>query len=295
LSLTYVINLKAPGCSESRSLLQSHFTLIMIIGAVRRTAIPIYKAASATRLISVKSILHGSPEAKEVGELEVQQHSRLVARGKYLHGFEIHRVKPEAGDAYKKAAEKYYSAIKDDPKLNVKLTGSWETLVGEQDTFLHIVEYNNYEGYDKSTALIRESEHAKAYQEMLPFLTSRSSQLTQEFAFFPTSPPHAEGGIFELRSYQLKAGALLEWEHAWRAGIEARREFVAPIGAWFSQVGRLHHVHHMWQYPDLATRKEVREKAWQRDGWAETVSKTAQLARYMDSSILKPLPYSPLK
>ena len=99
---------------------------------------------------------------------------------------------------------------------------------------VHIIEYNNYEGYDKSTALIRESEvcilprtlfcclsyqvhfqHAKAYQEMLPFLTSRSSQLTQEFAFFPTSPPHAEGGIFELRSYQLKAGALLEWEHAW--------------------------------------------------------------------------------
>ena len=34
-----------------------------------------------------------------------------------------------------------------------------------------------------------------------------------------------------------------------RAGIEARRKFVAPIGAWFSQVGRLHHVHHMWQYP----------------------------------------------
>ena len=75
-----------------------------------------------------------------------------------------------------------------------------------------------------------------------------------------------------------------------RAGIEARRKFVAPVGAWFSQVGRLHQVHHMWQYPcvqsilfshsdlscparDLATRKEVREKAWQRDGWAETVSK----------------------
>ena len=72
----------------------------------------------------LQSILHGSPEAKEVGDLEIQQHSRLVARGKYLHGFEsesrrsrnrpnilptlpltpVHRVKPEAGDAYKKAA-----------------------------------------------------------------------------------------------------------------------------------------------------------------------------------------------
>lgn len=30
------------------------FTLIMIIGAVRRTGIPIYKATSAARLISVK-------------------------------------------------------------------------------------------------------------------------------------------------------------------------------------------------------------------------------------------------
>lgn len=32
-------------------------------------------------------------------------------------------------------SEKYYAGIKDDPRLHVKLTGSWETLVGNQDTF----------------------------------------------------------------------------------------------------------------------------------------------------------------
>ena len=101
---------------------------------------------------------------------------------------------------------------------------------------------------------------------MIPYLTSRSQQLCQEFAFFPTIPPRAEGGIFELRSYQLHPGTLLQWEHTWyvicesfpsaslmphdrRKGIEARRKFVEPVGAWFSQVGRLHQVHHMWQYP----------------------------------------------
>lgn len=36
-----------------------------------------------------------------------------------------------------------------------------------------------------------------------------------------------------------------------RRGIEARRKFVAPVGAWFSQIGRLHQVHHMWQYPSV--------------------------------------------
>lgn len=106
---------------------------------------------------------------------------------------------------------------------------------------------------------------------MLPYITTRELQLCQEFAFLPSSPPHAEGGIFELRSYQLTPGTLLEWEHTWcaaslpfllvpylarlislfgrRLGIEARRKFVEPVGAWFSQVGRLNNVHHMWQYP----------------------------------------------
>jgi len=54
--------------------------------------------------------------------------------------------------------ERYYAGIKDDPKLHVKLTGSWETTVGEQDTFFHILEYENYGGYDKTTQLIRSSE-----------------------------------------------------------------------------------------------------------------------------------------
>ncbi|KAF8641007.1 hypothetical protein AX17_000652 [Amanita inopinata Kibby_2008] len=242
-----------------------------------------------------KSFLHGSPEAKKAGELEVLQHSRLVGRGKYVHGFEIHRVRPDKSAEYKKAAESYYTDVRNDPNLRVKLTGNWEVVVGELDTYIHILEYENYSGYDETNRLVAESKHLDAYKAMLPYITSRSSQLNQEFAFFPTAPPHAQGGIFELRSYQLKPGTLLEWESTWRRGIEARRKFVAPVGAWFSQVGRLHQVHHMWQYPNLGARKAMREKAWQLDGWAETVSKTSQLAKFMDSFILVPLPFSPLK
>lgn len=44
---------------------------------------------------------------------------------------------------------------------------------------------------------------------------SRTNQLNQEFAFLPTQPPHAEGGIFELRTYLLQPGTLLEWENSW--------------------------------------------------------------------------------
>jgi len=268
----------------------------MFVSATRRLAVTSTLLAPAKRSISVQSLLHGSPQAQKEGELAVLQHSKLVGRGKYVHGFEVHNVKPHLLDEYKKAAERYYVGIKDDPELKVKLTGSWETLVGTQDQFLHILEYEHYAGYDKTTQLIKESkEYSEAYKAMLPFLSSRTNQLNQEFGFFPTAPPHAQGGLFELRSYQLKPGTLLEWEATWRRGIEARRQFVAPVGAWFSQIGRLHQTHHLWQYPDLQTRKELRQKAWQIDGWAETVSKTSKMAEHMDSFILSPLSYSPLK
>jgi hypothetical protein len=66
---------------------------------------------------------------------------------------------------------------------------------------------------------------------MVPHLASRSSHLGQEFAFLPTLPPRVEGGIFELRSYQLKPGTLLEWENAWwvihSAGFFLRLVFIA--------------------------------------------------------------------
>ena len=68
------------------------------------------------------------------------------------------------------------------------------------------------------------------YNAILPHVVSREHQLLSEFSFWPSSPPRDSGfpggGIFELRSYQLVPGKLLEWEGAWRRGLEARRRFV---------------------------------------------------------------------
>lgn len=55
-------------------------------------------------------------------------------------------------------SERYYKGIQEDSQLNVKLTGNWETLVGDQDTFVHILEYENYAGYDKTMNLVKTSE-----------------------------------------------------------------------------------------------------------------------------------------
>ncbi|KAF9935767.1 hypothetical protein BGZ65_003022 [Modicella reniformis] len=137
--------------------------------------------------------------------------------------------------------------------------------------------------------------YLKFLKDLRPMLVSRDNQICLEFAFWKSRPPVDLGGIYEMRTYVLKPGNLLEWETNWRRGLECRRQFCEPVGAWFSQLGKLNCVHHMWNYPDLDARKKTREQAWKVDGWAETVYNTVRLIEQMEANILLPMDFSSLK
>jgi hypothetical protein len=123
-------------------------------------------------------------------------------------------------------------------------------------------------------------------------ITAKHSSLMQEFSFWPTTSPRQLGGIFELRSYTLHPGNLLEWETHWRRGLKARREVMEGVGAWFVQIGDLNTVHHLWQFANLEERKIRREQSWSVEGWGETVHKTVPLIQSMKSKILVPCAWS---
>jgi hypothetical protein len=116
----------------------------------------------------------------------------------------------------------------------------------------------------------------------------------QEFSFWPTTSPRKLGGLFELRAYTLHPGNLLEWETHWRRGLQARREVMEGVGAWFVQVGDLNTVYHLWQFADLEERKVRREQSWSVEGWGDTVHKTVPLIQTMTSRVLIPMPWSPV-
>ncbi|OAQ23428.1 nipsnap family protein [Linnemannia elongata AG-77] len=161
---------------------------------------------------------------------------------------------------------------------------------------LHIWEFEGYLGHTQEMDRLRKDPtYQKFLKDLRPMLISRDNQICLEFAFWKSRPPVALGGIYEMRTYLLKPGNLLEWETNWRRGLECRRQFCEPVGAWFSQLGKLNYVHHMWNYPDLETRKKTREQAWKVDGWAETVYNTVRLIERMEANILLPMDFSSLK
>ncbi|CAO3652749.1 unnamed protein product [Cunninghamella blakesleeana] len=241
----------------------------------------------------LEAVLYGS---KKIKEEDAQTHSKILARGKYVHELQKHKVRPDKVDEYIALVTDHFPRIANDSLNDVHLCGSWEVIVGELDTFVHIWEYKGYPGHQHTmNRLAQDPVHAEFMKKLRPLLVSRENNMMLEFSFWKTSPPQVTNGIYELRKYNLKPGNLLEWEMNWRKGLECRRQFCEPVGAWFSQLNDLNTVHHMWTYPDLQTRKTTREDAWRVDGWSETVYKTVRLVDSMHSYILQPLKYSPLR
>ncbi|KAI0458193.1 NIPSNAP-domain-containing protein [Xylaria acuta] len=240
-------------------------------------------------------VIYGTKEGRELDAQLEASFSAVLARGKYVHSIVFHEVKPDKVDEYVELVGKWYPKMASMEKNKVHLVGSWRTEVGDCDTFVHIWEYQRYQGYHESLNNMSKQPGFDEFNAKLKTLIKhKQTSLMQEFSFWPTTAPRKLGGVFELRSYTLHPGNLLEWETHWRRGLKARREVMEGVGAWFVQIGDLNTVHHLWQFANLEERKVRREQSWKQEGWAETVHKTVPLIQTMKSRILIPMPWSPV-
>lgn len=254
-----------------------------------------YQADPNSKRGPLSSLIYGTKEGQHFDKDIERSFSQVLARGKYVHSIVFHDVKPDKVDEYVDLVGQWYPRMAGTEENKVNLVGSWRTQVGDNDTFIHIWEYQRYEGYHTSLHNISQHPEFPEFDRKLKSLIkSKKTSLMQEFSFWPTTPPRRLGGLFELRSYTLHPGNLLEWETHWRRGLTARREVMEGVGAWFVQIGDLNTVHHLWQYANLEERKIRREQSWGVEGWAETVHKTVPLIQTMQSRILVPMPWSPV-
>ncbi|CDQ94695.1 unnamed protein product [Oncorhynchus mykiss] len=69
---------------------------------------------------------------------------------------------------------------------------------------------------------------------------------------------------------------MIEWGNHWARAIKHRQENNEAVGGFFSQIGDLYEVHHLWAYKDLQSREETRNSAWQKEGWDSSVYYTGR-------------------
>lgn len=90
----------------------------------------------------------------------------------------------------------------------------------------------------------------QTYQQLLTergnYLRSRHLQYLLAFSYWPPISPRKGNNLYEIRSYSLKPGTMIEWGNNWARAINYRRNNDEPFAAFFSQIGRLYNVHHIW-------------------------------------------------
>lgn len=103
--------------------------------------------------------------------------------------------------------------------------------------------------------------------------------------------------IYELRTYQLNMGCVPAYLELARSELlpAIAVHGLKPVGFWFTEIGPLNEVVHLWAYEDLNERQR-RWRAWAQDPRrAEIAPKLRQYIATQTNKILSPTEFSPLK
>ncbi|CAF0778679.1 unnamed protein product [Didymodactylos carnosus] len=244
-----------------------------------------------------------NPFAPKNIEQPKDSHSKLLTESEHVFEVQHHTVKPRHMTDYENVYNDYISEIIQ--KYNVQgliHTGSWRVHIGNvQNQFVHIWMFKNFSQFDEFGSDFRTDDDKviKYREKMNDYLVQRANQVCLSFSYWGIPQPRPlesgsrQNNIYEMRSYWLKPGTLIEWGNNWVKGIKYRPD--AKVLGVFSQIGELYNVHHMWCYKDFHNRKLTRSAAWGRPGWDDNVAYTVPLIRKMESKILVPLKNSPMQ
>lgn len=96
--------------------------------------------------------------------------------------------------------------------------------------------------------------------------------------------------IVEFRTYTIKPRTLPEFLKRFEAGLEHRKAHSPMAAFWFTEIGPLNQVVHVWPYENAGERERIRAEATKDGTWPP---KAGEFIVDMKSEVFQPLPFSP--
>lgn len=96
--------------------------------------------------------------------------------------------------------------------------------------------------------------------------------------------------IYEFRTSGLKPGSLPEVMKRFGEAYEHRKKYSELAAFWYTEIGPLNQIIHVWPYPDLAERDRIRAESLKDPNWPP---QTREFMVTMESEIFIPFPFSP--
>ena len=120
------------------------------------------------------------------------------------------------------------------------------------------------------------------------------------FAFSPEIKPGKMGPIFEMRTYTHAPGEQGKVAKTWEKALPARVKISPLVAMWYAECGSVNRFVHIWSYPTLEARNEMRNKALAEGVWPPSlVAKKEGLPEVtlvaQENKIVMPSAFSPLQ
>lgn len=100
--------------------------------------------------------------------------------------------------------------------------------------------------------------------------------------------------IYELRTYTLYPGKLSEYLGILEQVMPVREKYSKLTGFWYTEIGELNQVVHIWAYNNLEHRTQVRQALAKDSEWLKTLEKLTPFITKMENKILVPANFSPM-
>src|SRR5216684_1119074 len=170
------------------------------------------------------------------------------------------------------------------------LAAFWHSEVGPLNQVIHVWPY---ETMDERTRLRAEATKLQGWPpNVREFVVDQKSQIFIPAPFSPKLEPRQLGGIYEIRTYTLAAGAIPAIIDRWSTAIAKRVELSPLAFAGHSELGGLNRWRHIWAYKDANHRAEIRAKAQKEGIWPPRGGQPGQ-PLIQENMLVVPASFSP--
>eukprot|EP01118_Nematostelium_gracile_P019319 TRINITY_DN8920_c0_g1_i1.p1 TRINITY_DN8920_c0_g1~~TRINITY_DN8920_c0_g1_i1.p1 ORF type:complete len:242 (+),score=58.66 TRINITY_DN8920_c0_g1_i1:116-841(+) len=178
-----------------------------------------------------------------------------------------------------------------------KLNGYFTSEVADNiNQVFHIWEYDHGDHRAQIRKdLVKDQDWMTQYMaKMRPMLDSQANIVYKQFDWAPIETPEGTN-LYEWRAYRLQPGSTEKFAKIYREGFDARKAHSKPWGVFYSEVGELSMIGSFWPYQNWSHRDQVRKAIASDNVWKKAVEEMLPLIQQMDSKIVIPAAFSPLK
>jgi hypothetical protein len=209
--------------------------------------------------------------------------------------YELRQYTFQAGKvpAYLEVAEKIGRPVRgNDYGVN---HGYWTVEFGPLNQVWHLWSFPSLDERTRLRGELAKNERwTKEYiPQIRPLLIRQDIRLMN--AVKDVTPPATAGNVYEMRIYRTQVGRAGEWANLFKSYFPAREKYSKNVGLWTGEAPQPNEALHMWTYPDVNARMATRAQLAKDPDWKDFLVKGAGIVVEMQSTLLLPTAFSPMK